>query len=127
MKTASVLLFLCNLITAAALNVHTPVRINRRGAVAAGASLLPLIANAAAAAAADDERFIKIYQDALKKREATVAAMGFELDDSDRKELEIMLRNKYCGDATGSGGALMQCDASPPAYGGQIKDPNEKK
>ena len=80
---------------------------SRREALCA-AALLPLFASATAAnadtaslaAAATPEgeaAFQAIYEKALAKKEATYKSMDLEIDDADRKELENMLRTKYCG------------------------------
>ena len=66
----------------------------------------------ASATLEDEEKFQAIYAEKLKAREEKVAAMGFELDDEDRKELENMLRTQYCGFQ-----AKLRCEGSPPAYG----------
>ena len=82
--------------------------------------MLPLFGTHAADAAnfaetatqEDEERFNAIYLEKLKAREEKVAAMGFELDEQDRKDLEMMLRTQYCGFQ-----AKLRCEGSPPAYG----------
>ena len=60
-----------------------------------------------------EELFQGYYDEAIKKKEATVKAMGFDLDDDDRFETEMMLRTQYCGFQ-----AKLKCKASPAAKNG---------
>ena len=52
---------------------------------------------AAAATPEGEAAFQAIYEKALGKKEATFKSMDLEIDDADCKELENMLRTKYCG------------------------------
>lgn len=114
-----------------------PATLGRRAALgASAASVLPLFAAGKAAHAITDyakkdfkdgvyvgpsvvgaaptiegeEKFEELYLEALAKKEATIKAMGFELDDSDRKDTEMLLRTQYCGFQ-----AKLKCKASPAA------------
>jgi|EP00900_Chrysochromulina_parva_P000933 hypothetical protein len=117
----------------------TPRPIDRRTAIYAAATALPLFAAAAkvkaiTAYAADDfkdgkyvgpsvvgsapnaegeAKFEEIYLAAVKKQEKEVQAMGFELDEEDRKEVEMVLRTQYCGFQ-----AKLKCKGSPAAKNG---------
>ena len=44
---------------------------------------------------------------------AVVKGMGFDLEDSDKKEIEMMVRNQYCGFQ-----AKLKCKGSPAAKNG---------
>lgn len=132
------LLLVCLVMHASALRIASSV--DRRTALAAGAaSLLPLFAagkvNAvtnyakaefdasgkyvgksvvgAAPTFEDEEKFEEIYVEAVKKQEKVVQNMGFDMDDSDRKELEMLLRTQYCGFQ-----AKLKCKGSPAAKNG---------
>ena len=60
-----------------------------------------------------EEAFEKLYKEDLKKQEAVVKGMGFEMDDSDRFETEMLSRTKYCGFQ-----AKVKCKGSPAAKNG---------
>lgn len=64
----------------------------------------------AAPTAEGEAELEKLYLEAVKKQEATVKAMGFELDDNDRLEVEMMVRTQYCGFQ-----AKLKCKGSPAA------------
>ena len=53
-----------------------------------------------------------LYLEAVAKQEKQVKAMGFDLDDSDRKEIEMLIRTQYCGFQ-----AKLKCKGSPAAKG----------
>ena len=115
----------------------TPRPIDRRTAIYAAATALPLFAakvKAITAYAADDfkdgkyvgpsvvgsapnaedeAKFEEIYLATVKKQEKEVQAMGFELDEEDRKEVEMVLRTQYCGFQ-----AKLKCKGSPAAKNG---------
>jgi len=92
-----------------------------------GLTLLPLFAAMGGANAAEagkvtvgsaptpegEAAFNAIYQERLAAREKEVKAMGFELDDDDRKELENLLRTSFCGFQ-----AKLKCAGSPVVKGG---------
>ena len=117
---------------AAALN--SPKPINRRAALHAGAASM-LFAVGPATAITDyaskdfkdgvyvgpsvvgaaptlegEQKLEELYLEAVAKQEKQVKAMGFELDDSDRKEVEMMIRTQYCGFQ-----AKLKCKGSPAA------------
>ena len=130
------LLLLCLLhASAAALQLTSPV--NRRTAILrAGATALPLFGAGKAAhaitayaakdfkdgkyvgpsvvgaapTAEDEEKLEELYNAAVKKQEKEVAAMGFDLDDGDRRDIEMMVRTQYCGFQ-----AKLKCKGSPPS------------
>ena len=67
----------------------------------------------AAPTAEDEAKLEELYLAAVAKQEKVVAGMGFELEDGDRKEIEMMLRNQYCGFQ-----AKLKCKGSPAAKNG---------
>jgi len=67
----------------------------------------------AAPTAEDEAKLEEIYLEAVKKQEKVVQSMGFDLEDSDRKEVEMMIRNQYCGFQ-----AKLKCKGSPAAKNG---------
>ena len=84
-----------------------PSAVGRREAFRV-AALLPLVFsatavyadNASLAAAVTPEgeaAFQVILEKALTKKEEKYKSMDLEMDDGDRRELESMLRTKYCG------------------------------
>ena len=117
----------------------TPKPVDRRAALRSGAALLPLFASGNAAqaitayAAKDfkdgqyigpavvgaaptlegEEKLEEYYLEAVKKQEKQVKEMGFDLEDSDRMEIEMMVRNQYCGFQ-----AKLKCKGSPAAKNG---------
>jgi hypothetical protein len=136
MMTRTVLLIVCAIHTSAALQ-FSPAPLGRRAALT---SVLPLIAAGARPARAiteyakkdfkdgvyvgpsvvgaaptieGEEKLEELYLEALAKKEKTVQAMGFELDDNDRKDTEMLLRTQYCGFQ-----AKLKCKASPAAKNG---------
>ena len=64
----------------------------------------------AAPTAEGEAELERLYLEAVAKQEKQVAAMGFELDDSDRKEIEMLIRTQYCGFQ-----AKLKCKGSPAA------------
>ena len=131
---------LCLLFLASVSALQLPTQpIGRRGALQTGAAaLLPLIAaekanaitdyakadfkdgvyvgksvTGAAPTAEDEAKLEELYLAAVAKQEKVVAGMGFELEDGDRKEIEMMLRNQYCGFQ-----AKLKCKGSPAAKNG---------
>ena len=68
----------------------------------------------AAPTAEGEVKLEQLYFAALEKQEATVKAMGFELDEADRLEVEMLVRTQYCGFQ-----AKLKCKGSPAAKGGQ--------
>ena len=129
-----VLLLVCVAHVSSALQL-TPKPIDRRAALRAGVSVLPLFAAAKAhaitafaakdfkdgvyvgpsvvGAAPTEEGEIaleKLYLEAVAKQEKQVKEMGFEMDDSDRKEVEMLIRTQYCGFQ-----AKLKCKGSPAA------------
>ena len=113
--------------------------VHRRALFAGAASMMPLFAVGKANAITDyakkdfkDEVYIgpsvvgaaptyegeqkleELYKAALTKQEQTVKAMGFDMDDSDKLELEMLVRTQYCGFQ-----AKLKCKGSPAAKGGQ--------
>ena len=112
--------------------------IDRRTAICAAATVLPLFAAAKVQAitayasndfkdgkyvgpsvvgsapnAEDEAKFEEIYLATVKKQEKEVQAMGFELDEEDRKEVEMVLSTQYCGFQ-----AKLKCKGSPAAKNG---------
>ena len=67
----------------------------------------------AAPTAEDEAKLEKLYLEAVEKQNSAVKAMGFELDDSDKLEVEMMIRNQYCGFQ-----AKLKCKGSPAAKNG---------
>ncbi len=63
--------------------------------------------------AEDEAKLEEIYLEAVKKQEKEVQAMGFEMDDDDRKEVEMVIRTQYCGFQ-----AKLKCKGSPAAKNG---------
>ena len=55
-------------------------------------------------------RFDKLYAEAIAKKEKVVKEMGFDLDDADKLETEMLLRTQYCGFQ-----AKLKCKGSPAA------------
>ena len=132
----TVLLFVVVAHAASALQLTPKPNFDRRAALRGAATLMPLFAagNAASAitafAAKDfkdgvyvgpsvvgaaptaegEAEFEKIYLDAVAKKEKTVKEMGFDLDDSDRLQTEMLLRTQYCGFQ-----AKLKCKGSPAA------------
>ena len=130
-------LLICMLHAASALQL--PQIFNRRAALRAGASVLPLFAagqsaNAitayaakdfkdgvyvgpsvvgAAPTAEDEAKLEELYIEAVKKQEKVVKEMGFDLDDAEKKDIEMMVRNQYCGFQ-----AKLKCKGSPAAKNG---------
>ena len=115
----------------------TPKPIDRRAALRAGAAaVLPLFAGSnaahaltayvakdfkdgvyvgpsvvgAAPTAEGEAEFDKLYAEAIAKKEKVVKEMGFDLDDADKLETEMLLRTQYCGFQ-----AKLKCKGSPAA------------
>ena len=135
------LLLLACLTHGSAAALSTPVvGVGRRVALRAGAAavLSPLFVAATASAITDyakkdfkdgkyvgpsttgaaptlegEEKFQALYDEAILKKEKTVKDLGFDLDDEDRFETEMMLRTQYCGFQ-----AKLKCKASPAAKNG---------
>ena len=132
------LTLVCLLQSSAALKI--PSSINRRAALASGAaSVLPLFAAGEAALAitdyaakdfkdgvyvgpsvvgaaptAEDEAKLEaLYLEAVDKQQKVVQGMGFDLEDKDKKEIEMMVCNQYCGFQ-----AKLKCKGSPAAKNG---------
>ena len=131
------LLLLCLLQGSAALKL-SPKSVDRRTAIRAAAAL-PLFAAAngahaitayaakdfkdgqyvgppvvgAAPTAEDEAKLEELYLEAVKKQEKKVKDLGFEMDDDDRKEVEMMIRTQYCGFQ-----AKLKCKGSPAAKNG---------
>ena len=126
------LLLLC-LLVASGLQL-SPKPIGRRAALCVG-SVLPLVAAGKAHALTDyvrkdfkDGKYVgpsvvgaaptaegeaqleELYLEALKKQEKAVKAMGFDMDESDRREVEMLVRTQYCGFQ-----AKLKCKGSPAA------------
>ena len=64
----------------------------------------------AAPTAEDEAKLEELYLEALKKQEKVVKDMGFNMDDDDKREVEMMIRNQYCGFQ-----AKLKCKGSPAA------------
>ena len=64
----------------------------------------------AAPTAEDEAKLEELYLEALKKQEKVVKDMGFDMDDDDKREVEMMIRNQYCGFQ-----AKLKCKGSPAA------------
>jgi hypothetical protein len=67
----------------------------------------------AAPTAEDEAKLEELFKEALTKQEKVVKDMGFDLDDKDEREIEMMLRNQYCGFQ-----AKLKCKGSPAAKNG---------
>ena len=128
------LCLLCVLQGSAGLQLISTRVVNRRAALAGAAAVLPLFAGkvnaitefarkdfkdgvyvgpsvtGAAPTVDGEDEFQKLYDEAIKKKEKTVKDMGFDLDDNDRFETEMVLRTQYCGFQ-----AKLKCKASPAA------------
>ena len=63
----------------------------------------------------DEEKLEVLYKEAVAKQEKVVKSMGFDMDDSDRLETEMIVRTQYCGFQ-----AKLKCKGSPAAKGGQV-------
>lgn len=61
----------------------------------------------------DEVKLEALYLEAVKKQEAQVKAMGFDLEESDLKEIEMRTRTQYCGFQ-----AKLKCKGSPAAKNG---------
>jgi len=116
-----------------------PKPFDRRAAIcAAAASVLPLFTGKAAHAITDyakkdfkdgvyvgpsvvgaaptaegEAQLEALYLEALAKQEKVVAGMGFEMDASDRLEVEMLVRTAQCGFQ-----AKIKCKGSPAAKNG---------
>ena len=136
MKSFQCILLVCLLDGAAALRFYAPKMVGRRAALHAGAAaVVPLFAAGQVHAITDyakkdfkdgvyvgpsvvgaaptlegEEKLEELYAEALKKQEKAVKDMGFDMDDGDRKELEMLVRTQYCGFQ-----AKLKCKASPAA------------
>lgn len=131
---AKLLGLLCLLQLSAALQLNV-APVSRRAAIRGAISALPLFAAGSAGAITDyaakdfkdgkyvgpsvvgaapelgdEEKLEELYLEAVAKQEKTVKAMGFDLEDSDKKEIEMMLRTQYCGFQ-----AKLKCKGSPAA------------
>lgn len=117
--------------------LSTPV--GRRAALRAGmAAVVPLVAAGQAGAITDyakkdfkdgvyvgppvvgaaptaegEAELERLYLEAVQKQEKVVGAMGFELEDSDRFDIEMVVRTQYCGFQ-----AKLKCKGSPAAKNG---------
>ena len=67
----------------------------------------------AAPTAEGEAKLEELFFSAVKKQEAVVNEMGFDLDQGDRNEIEMMVRNQYCGFQT-----KLKCKGSPAAKNG---------
>jgi len=67
----------------------------------------------AAPTAEGEAKLEELYLEALKKQEQVVKGMGFEMEESDRLETEMLVRTQYCGFQ-----AKLKCKGSPAAKNG---------
>ena len=67
----------------------------------------------AAPTAEGEEALEALYLEALAKQEKVVKGMGFEMDASDRLDVEMLVRTQYCGFQ-----AKLKCKGSPAAKNG---------
>ena len=67
----------------------------------------------AAPTAEDEAKLEDLYLEAVAKQEKQVKAMGFDLEESDKKDIEMMIRTQYCGFQ-----AKLKCKGSPAAKNG---------
>ena len=136
MKLLGLLLGLLHSHSSVALQL-APKPFDRRAALCAAASVLPLFAGKAhaitdyakkdfkdgvyvgpsvvgAAPTAEGEAQLEaLYLEALAKQEKVVAGMGFEMDASDRLEVEMLVRTAQCGFQ-----AKIKCKGTPAAKNG---------